>query len=147
MDFPLTYKNDDSTQNDTIGINFNAYVQNVDPHLPSATFSIDYSVDDVAFDSLPSSVSSTMQTSNISFDVYPNPVSTYCSLYYHFDYPTSIHSHIYDITGRKIITLPVESVNKNGIIPFDCARLKNGLYYVMLQAGERVLMRKIVVQH
>jgi hypothetical protein len=102
-------------------------------------------IDDVSLDSLQDYVSPNEKE---YFSIFPNPISSHANLNYHLHGISSIHSSIFDLTGREVMKLPsLQSTSGNGSIPFDCDGLPNGLYYQRFDAGGTVMMRKIIVQH
>jgi hypothetical protein len=124
---------------DSIVIQFNMYAQSDSKNSWMGFFYLD----EVMFDSVPSSI-----LNFSSVEIFPSPISSHANLKYHLDGSASIHSSIFDLTGREVMQLPsVPSASGDGAIPFDCDGLPNGLYYLRFEAGGTVTMRKIIVQH
>ncbi|MFI5263880.1 MAG: T9SS type A sorting domain-containing protein [Candidatus Kapaibacterium sp.] len=104
-------------------------------------------LDDIMFDSIVSGVSEQTIFSS-SIKIYPNPISSHANLYYQLSGNYLTHASIFDLTGRKVMQLStVTSASGDGVIPFDCDGLPNGMYYLRFEAGGNILMRKIIVQH
>lgn len=126
----------DSTSEDSIAVTFSCY------------FSGDIYIDDVSLDLKPSTVNQSEIFPKVLISITPNPNFGHANLKYHLDGNVPIHSSIFDITGREVMKLPsLQSAIGDGLIPFDCDGLPNGLYYLRFDAGGTVIMRKIIVQH
>lgn len=103
-------------------------------------------LDDISFE-MPNAVNSSESSSNI-ISVSPNPISDHANLHFQSDGVEPIHVTIFDVMGREVLRFPqAESVSGEGMIPFDCKQLPNGLYYLRFEKGNVVVSRKFVVAH
>ena len=77
---------------------------------------------------------------------YPNPFNPTTSI--PFDLPSTAHVRltVYDLEGRTVAT-PVDRTLSPGRhnVAFDAGRLPSGTYLYRLQAGDRVLHRKMIL--
>jgi len=102
-------------------------------------------IDDISLDSLQKDVS--LERKNL-FTLFPNPISSHANIEYFHNESSLIHASIFNLTGREVLKLPsIPLVSGDGSIPFDCDGLPNGMYYLRFEAGGKVEMRKIIVQH
>ncbi|REL38127.1 T9SS C-terminal target domain-containing protein [Rhodohalobacter sp. SW132] len=77
---------------------------------------------------------------------YPNPFNPSTTIHYRLTEAGNITLKVFDMTGREVATLT------NGIqtagdhrISFDATNLSSGIYIYRLQAGDRVLTRKMTL--
>jgi hypothetical protein len=82
----------------------------------------------------------------LAINVYPNPSAGMIHITYNSQVTNHIQLSIYDIQGRKIITL----INQKELVgeytkKFDATNLPAGIYFVRLIAGDIIETKKIVV--
>lgn len=78
---------------------------------------------------------------------YPNPFNPTTQISYDLASATTVRLEIYDILGRKVRTL-VDGVRKTAgsyTVRFDASQLSSGLYLARLQAGSRVMTKKMML--
>jgi hypothetical protein len=80
--------------------------------------------------------------------IYPNPANVVLSIEYLVSRKGLINLKIYDIIGNEVGTLVNEVKDKGEYkIEFDAGKLKNGVYFCKVEAGNESVTRKIVVVH
>ena len=115
---------------------------------PGADLKADFDIDDVNLEPIPNIVSPIIQNNYPVISIIPDPILSHANLNYHINGYRSISISIFDLTGREVMKLPsLQSASGDGSIPFDVDGLPNGLYYLRFNAGVRVMMRKIIIQH
>jgi len=77
---------------------------------------------------------------------YPNPFNPVTKISYEITKPGLVAISIYDITGKKVAEL-VNQVLAPGkyTADFDGSHLSSGVYFYRLQAGEKLLFRKMIL--
>ena len=70
-------------------------------------------------------------------DVYPNPFKNTLNFRFNAEIPADLNITIYDLTGRKLISL-TDQYDLSGISHFqwNAANLKTGIYMVRIRHGE-----------
>lgn len=84
--------------------------------------------------------------SNCSLSCYPNPFNPSTTIEYSLPKESKVKLEIYDILGRKVITL----VNKTQIagthyLTFNASNLSSGIYFYRIDAGKYTLVRKMIL--
>ena len=81
-----------------------------------------------------------------SFELNPNPVTTNAYISFDLNEACYVIIEIYDITGKAIRVIHAQQHSSGAIkIPFVINDLKNGIYFLHLQAGNKILTRKIIL--
>jgi PKD repeat protein len=81
-----------------------------------------------------------------SFELNPNPVTTNTYISFDLNEPCHVVIEIYDITGKVIRVIHAQQHSSGAIkIPFVINDLKDGIYFVRLKAGNKILTRKIIL--
>ena len=77
---------------------------------------------------------------------YPNPFNPSTQIHYQVPSTAHVSINVYDVTGRRIVTL-VSEVKEAGYhtASFDAARLASGVYIYRMQAGEQTFTRKMTL--
>ena len=83
--------------------------------------------------------------------IYPNPTNPFASIRYAVAEPARVRISIYSVSGRLIRTL-VDDERAPGVHVDQWdgrnrrgAEVVSGLYFVRMQAGEKVFTRKVIV--
>lgn len=82
------------------------------------------------------------------YDIYPNP-SAIALVNLAFILPRSMTCKVYmtDVLGRIVFISPDQTLEQGPhTFPLDASELSNGIYQVMLKAGDQVLTKRFVVQ-
>jgi hypothetical protein len=84
--------------------------------------------------------------SSTNLSAYPNPFNSSTTITYSLPYPTDMSLIVYDQLGREVTSL-FEGYNQAGIhsVSVSADELPSGLYFVRLEAGSNVDVRKIVL--
>ncbi|MEA3478276.1 MAG: T9SS type A sorting domain-containing protein [Bacteroidota bacterium] len=84
---------------------------------------------------------------NDNINIYPNPVSETAMIRYRMPDEGYLMIDIYSISGRRIRRIAEEKVMP-GVheIEYDVSDLPNGVYFIRLQAGDEILVRKLIVR-
>ncbi|UCE65801.1 MAG: T9SS type A sorting domain-containing protein [Candidatus Zixiibacteriota bacterium] len=77
---------------------------------------------------------------------YPNPFNSSTTIEFTLDRPQIVALTVYDLLGREIRTLLNEkkSAGKHRI-PFDASPLSSGVYFYMLQAGDKIETKRMLL--
>jgi hypothetical protein len=76
----------------------------------------------------------------------PNPFNPITTISYSLDRTARVKLTVWDLAGRLVATLRDEDeVAGNHYFAFDAAGIPNGVYIYRLEAGERVVARKMVL--
>jgi len=69
---------------------------------------------------------------------YPNPFNPSTTIGYQLGRPSNVNFVIYDITGRKILTLLTDQIQREGVYKyeFNFANLSSGVYFYYLTAAD-----------
>lgn len=77
---------------------------------------------------------------------YPNPFAATTTLRYSLEQPGRATLTVYDVTGRRVATLVEADLPADvHTATFEGRGLASGVYFVRLQAGERVATQKLVL--
>lgn len=81
-----------------------------------------------------------------AFEINPNPVSTNTFISFVLNEACHVDIDLYDITGKAIRSIHAQQ-HPSGtiIIPFVLNEMKEGIYLLRLQAGNKILTRKVIV--
>jgi hypothetical protein len=77
---------------------------------------------------------------------YPNPFNPSTAISYQLSALSQVSLRVYDTAGRLVATL-VDGCREAGEhqVTFDGSKLASGLYFVRMQAGEFLVVQKIVL--
>lgn len=101
----------------------------------------------IAFNPVSSISASPKEQQNI-FDItlYPNPVQSSTTLQFYLTDSRYISINIFDMTGRKVMTIPVRQYQTGtNNIAIDLSALQNGIYFVRMDDNIN-LVKKIVLE-
>lgn len=77
---------------------------------------------------------------------YPNPFNSSTWIPFFLDKPTSVSLNIYNVNGQKVVTVYRDKLlSGEVVVPFYAENLPSGIYFYMLQAGEEIFRRKMVL--
>lgn len=77
--------------------------------------------------------------------VYPNPFTDQFDVAYTVESPATVVLSVYDAAGRKVMTMTDQcSTGGHHLLHVDASTFSAGLYVCIVQAGDRVMMRKLV---
>ncbi len=77
--------------------------------------------------------------------VYPNPFTDQFDVAYTVESPATVVLSVYDAAGRKLKTMTDQcSISGRQVVHVDASTFSAGLYVCIVQAGDRVMMRKLV---
>jgi len=78
--------------------------------------------------------------------IYPNPFNASTTITYHLPHPSNVSLTVYNPYGRKVGTLVNEQM-AGGIYntTWQPDNLASGLYFIRLEAGDRMQMRKLIL--
>lgn len=117
-----------------------SYLSTTSDHFPVWTrFLFDTSVStEDEFYTTPSTVSLSQN--------YPNPFNPSTIISYQLPNNTEVRLDVYDVMGRRVATL-VNSLQPAGEqnVTFDATNLASGIYIYRLQAGNQVMMKKMLL--
>lgn len=78
---------------------------------------------------------------------YPNPFSKSTSIDITLKEAASVSVDIYNTIGQKVITKVQEKLSTGThTINIDCAKLKSGIYFYTVKAGDNAMTRKMIIQ-
>ncbi len=79
--------------------------------------------------------------------ISPNPFTDYLSIEFSLDKPSRVVAFLFNNMGQAV-AVPVEKEHQSGIIRlvWDSSALPPGLYFMHMQAGEKIVTRKIIRQ-
>jgi len=66
------------------------------------------------------------------------------TIQYSFNNETSVHLWVYDVAGRLITEKNYEGLTGSGEIPLEFTPFSQGIYFVHLEAGNRVITEKLI---
>ncbi len=80
------------------------------------------------------------------YQPYPNPFNQRSLVSFYLEYHDNIRLSVYDIQGREVAQL-AEGLYDSGMhrVKFDGSELSSGMYFVRLEAGEAVMVKKVVL--
>ena len=94
-------------------------------------------------------ISGAANANNESIQIYPNPSSGSATISYQIKEPAFVTLRITDILGRELYTLVENKLQEAGGHNYELRitnyELNSGLYFVKLQAGDKVEIGKVVV--
>ena len=96
---------------------------------------------------LKSSVAAQVITGSVenTIVVYPNPVSEMVKIAYTSEDEQAVSIQITDMTGKTVLWVPDTDLQTgSNLINVDISSLAPGTYYVSVQTGETVVVKKIV---
>jgi len=78
---------------------------------------------------------------------YPNPFSNVTNIEYALSSPSFVSIDIYDITGKRIVTIN-EGLKNTGehLVSMDGSNLKNGVYYYTFRTDNGQVTKKMMIQ-
>ncbi|TVQ16542.1 MAG: T9SS C-terminal target domain-containing protein [Balneolaceae bacterium] len=77
---------------------------------------------------------------------YPNPFNPSTVIRYRIPESTGVRLDVYDILGRRVVSLVNEQLAAGEhTAVFDGSRLASGVYLYRLQAGNRTMVRKMLL--
>lgn len=76
-----------------------------------------------------------------NLNIYPNPASNKITIEIPEKYVSSGLIDIYDQTGRKLLTIPIE--NKS-LINIDISKFSNGIYIVQIKNNNDIVIQKLI---
>lgn len=77
--------------------------------------------------------------------VYPNPFTDQFEVSFTLETPASVMLSVYDAAGRRIKMISDQYVDAGPqVLQVDASGFNAGLYVCVLQAGDRIIMRKLV---
>jgi len=77
---------------------------------------------------------------------YPNPFNPTTTISYQLAKNSLVRLKIYDVLGREVATL-VDSNQQKGShqITFNASQLASGIYFYRLRAGDKVIVKKMLL--
>lgn len=92
--------------------------------------------------------SSEIETGNHDFAIYPNPVKGSADVYILLDIPETCTLEVYDLPGKKILTLIENKKMDAGQhrIPLIENNIPAGMYFIRLQGGGKTSVKKFIVE-
>ncbi len=112
-----------------------------DPYLVSFRISDGYFTDDQTFRlKVQTAVGIKERNPGQDIHIYPNPASEMVFIELHADGPSNLQTHLYDITGREVLTAS-DWLVQNGIncLALSASNLKSGIYILQItdESGKR----------
>ena len=98
----------------------------------------------VSFSVINSVEEEVMKQDGLSLEVFPNPSNARMTISYTLDHKTKIKVTIYDHKGTKVAE-PVNETQWAGNHHIDFLAPEKGYYFCTLNAGGKILSRKIIV--
>lgn len=82
-----------------------------------------------------------------SFKTYPNPAVNELSFEYNFTGNDKVTATIVDVTGRTVMTEPIENKGAgNQRFNLDTNPINSGLYFLRLQIADQSVTTKFIIQ-
>ncbi len=77
---------------------------------------------------------------------YPNPFNPTTTISYQLARDSHVRLMVYDVLGRRVATL-VDANQQKGIhrVAFNASQLASGIYFYRMQAGNKVLVKKMLL--
>ncbi len=119
-------------------------------HIVQCDVSDGHTLDSVSWDvnviDLAVSFENLLPSAFILYEPYPNPFNSSTTITYQLPHPAHVSLVVYDLCGRMVDALIDEQLNR-GVYnaTWQADNLASGLYFVQLEAGDRVKMRKVVL--
>lgn len=83
-------------------------------------------------------------TSNNSLSIFPNPTTDFSTITFELTEATSVKMEVMNSTGSLVVNNEVETMNAGTQkVTFDGTDLPNGIYFVNLTLGEKVITKKV----
>jgi hypothetical protein len=85
---------------------------------------------------------------DFNFQIFPNPASNYCLIEYVLTENALVKMDLYDISGKKVISLLNTKQNPGKhieIVNLTSKNIKSGIYFVRIQAGKRAGNVKLIL--
>jgi hypothetical protein len=80
------------------------------------------------------------------FNVYPNPFENYTNISFTMNSTEKVELNLYDVTGKIVYSSnPGELSAGSHIIKIDAQDLRQGIYFVSLKIGDKLLSKKVSV--
>jgi hypothetical protein len=78
---------------------------------------------------------------------YPNPFNPTTEINYTVDQKTEVNLTIYNLLGRKVVTLVNDKVQSQGSYTqqFDASKLSSGVYIYRLSVDDEVMTKKMTL--
>jgi hypothetical protein len=89
----------------------------------------------------PNAIAENALSGNVS--VYPNPSNGTSFVRVELEEASSIVASVVDMTGKVVA---MQTLNGNGVHTLPTQDLAKGLYYINLQAGEQVVIEKLIIE-
>jgi hypothetical protein len=83
---------------------------------------------------------------NSSFDVFPNPTDGILNICFSSDNNNAFNLSLIDVTGRIVINENHNAAIGNNQYQLNLASIAKGVYILMMQKGDAIIQKKIVVQ-
>ncbi|HCY83197.1 MAG TPA: hypothetical protein DHV22_17125, partial [Xanthomarina gelatinilytica] len=74
--------------------------------------------------------------------VFPNPLVSGNSIHLMFGSYLSGTASMYDITGKKVLSLNIDNVSRKEI---NASALTNGVYLLKIEAGSSTITKKVII--
>lgn len=87
----------------------------------------------------------TKPNTTLSYNFYPNPVSTILTVEYYLEQPSSVTISLYNLEGRLIKTV-IKPISSSGVYSeqIDCSSLAKGTYIISIGTGYKVYSDKMI---
>ena len=80
------------------------------------------------------------------FSVFPNPFTNKTNISFLLNFNQNVTIDVYNMIGEKVKTIKQESLTAGShTIEFDGSELSNGVYFITLNTGDKVLTKKIMI--
>jgi Pregnancy-associated plasma protein-A/Secretion system C-terminal sorting domain/Fibronectin type III domain len=79
--------------------------------------------------------------------ITPNPVADVLNIEWHAEADAPATIRLFDLTGREMKRIEKHMSKEVTMVQMDVRTLQNGMYIVMLQQGETLQTKKVVVNH
>ncbi len=101
-------------------------------------------IDDLEFD-ITTGIQEDATVGNLN--VYPNPATEKLYVESELDRATDVEIKIFSIEGRRIMSQQFFRNSGTFFLPVDISKMAEGLYFLHLWQGDKLEMRKFVVEH
>jgi hypothetical protein len=82
----------------------------------------------------------------VSFSIYPNPASTTVNINYLLNSESDVQVSVFNVTGNLIRAIDLGTLREQAHnLTLNISDLRNGMYFVRIQAGNSVITRRIQV--
>ena len=79
-------------------------------------------------------------------DIFPNPTQGELSISVNLDAAADIQLQVYNMLGQQVASQDFGRRNGSMTLPFDGSRLASGAYTFHLTMGDKVAVKKVVVE-